>query len=410
MAGSVGSRLRLRQDWIWAAIAAGGLLLFSYRALSRSFAGADYVSEARPAFDALVAGHIGDFLHGAPVYAGSLVLRAPFVLGAHAFGAGELWMYRASVIPGLLGSGALAVWLASRMGQGGAHWLGRLVVAGLCVANPIAIQAVYYGHPEDLLGAVLCVAAVLCAIGDRPIWAGVLLGLAIPNKEWALLAVGAVLVALPRRRVLSVLWAVAVAAAIFIPFVIAGNPNLGLARLPGVNTANIFHPWQVWWFFGSAQQGYRSPPGWVSTVAHPLIVAISIPLTLLYVDRTRRRPGAAADPTDPLLLLALLLLLRCMLDPWDIPFYPTPFLFALVTWEALRFRRLPVISVGATVVTWLLYTRLPNASVHLPDDRTALLFLIVSVCAAAAIGCDLYAPGLRDRLIRRARPRASIRV
>jgi hypothetical protein len=215
---------------------------------------------------------------------------------------------------------------------------------------------------------------------------------------------------LPSRRLLSLLSAAAVAVAIFIPFVIAGNPNLRLDGLPGVNSANIFHPWQVWWFFGSQQHGYRSPPGWVSEVAHPLILAISIPLTLLYVGRVRRRPGAAADLTDPLLLLALLLLVRCMLDPWDIPFYPAPFLIALVTWEALRFRRLPVISLGATLVTWLLYTRLPNASLHLTDDRTALLFLIVSLPGAIAIACDLYAPAFRDRLIRRARPRAPIRA
>jgi len=48
---------------------------------------------------------------------------------------------------------------------------------------------------------VLCTAAVLCALNDRPTWAAVLLGLAIPNKEWAVLAVGPVLVALPRARV-----------------------------------------------------------------------------------------------------------------------------------------------------------------------------------------------------------------
>src|SRR5205807_10009979 len=139
------------------------------------------------------------------------------------------------------------------MGRAGAHWLARLAVVGVCVLNPIAMQAVYNGHPEELLGAVLCVAAVLCAIDDRPVWAGVLLGLAIPNKEWALVAVGPVLVALPRRRVLSLTWAAAVAGAIITPFVIAGavDPNHGLQALPAVNTANIFHPWQVWWFFGS---------------------------------------------------------------------------------------------------------------------------------------------------------------
>src|SRR5207302_1180013 len=153
--------------------------------------------EARPAVDALVSGHIAEFLHRAPVYGGSLLLRAPFVLVAHAFGAGEDGMYRASVIPSLLACGALGLWLASRLGHAKAHWLAPLAVVGVCVLNPIAMQAVHFGHPEELLGAVLCVAAVLSALRDRPIWAGILLGLAIPNKEWALVAVGPVLVALP---------------------------------------------------------------------------------------------------------------------------------------------------------------------------------------------------------------------
>jgi hypothetical protein len=56
------------------------------------------------------------------------------------------------------------------------------------------------GHPEELLGAVLCIAAVLVAMRGRAVWAGVLLGLAIANKEWGLVAVGPVLLALPRER------------------------------------------------------------------------------------------------------------------------------------------------------------------------------------------------------------------
>ena len=55
----------------------------------------------------------------------------------------------------------------------------------LCyVANPLTLSALEIGHPEELLGAVLCIAAV-CAMNDRATWAAILLGLAIPNKEWA---------------------------------------------------------------------------------------------------------------------------------------------------------------------------------------------------------------------------------
>jgi hypothetical protein len=240
-----------------------------------------------------------------------------------------------------------------------------------------------------------------------------MLGLAIANKEWALLAVGPVLVALPRGRRLSLAWAAAVAGAIIIPFVIAGavNVNHGLQGLAGSNTGPIFTQWQVWWFFGPIHPepgvliGSRSAPGWISGLAHPLIVGISIPLTLLYVQRLRRHRAAAADA---LLLLAFLLLLRCVLDPWDQSYYAIPFLIALITWEALRFRRLPVLALTATLLAWILYVKVPGPSLHLSLDGQALVFLLVSVAAAAAIACGLYAPGVRERLVRRPARRVNV--
>jgi hypothetical protein len=405
MGRKVGTWASLRQDWIWAAVAAAGLVVLSLRTLpGRYTVWGDYLFETRPALDALVAGHVAEFLRVSPAYGGSLLLRAPFVLVARAFGAGYQGMYRASVVPVLLASGALAWWLASRTYRANARWLAPLVVVGLCVLNPMAEQAVLLGHPEDLLGAVLCVAAVLCAIHDRPIWAGVLLGLAIVNKEWALLAVGPVLVALPRKRLLSLAWATAVAGAIIAPFLIAGMVNLhdGLRGVPGANTGTIFTPWQIWWFFGSPLQGtstVRLPPGWISGLAHPLIVGISIPLTLLYVLRRR---GPRPPALDALLLLALLLLLRCVLDPWDISYYAIPFLIALVAWEALRFRRIPVLALTASFLAWVVYVKSSDPSLHLsPPDRQAASFLLVSLAATAAIACGLYAPGLSKRLVRR---------
>ncbi|MDQ6804804.1 MAG: glycosyltransferase 87 family protein [Actinomycetota bacterium] len=66
-------------------------------------------------------------------------------------------------------------------------------------------------------------AAVLVAMSGRPVWAGVLLGLAIANKQWALVATGPVLLALPDRRPLAPLTAVGVAAVFAAPFLLAGS-------------------------------------------------------------------------------------------------------------------------------------------------------------------------------------------
>ena len=412
MGRRVGIWVRLRQDWVWAAVTAAGLVVFSYRTLPGRFnLFGDYLWESRPALDALSSGHIAAFLRLSPAYGGSLVLRAPFVLAARALGAGDQGLYRASVIPVLLAAGTIAWWLARRMGSAGrSRWLAPLVVVCLCVLNPMGEQAVLLGHAEELLGAVLCLAAVLCAVHDRPVWAGVLLGLAIANKEWSLLAVGPVLVALPRKRRLALIWAVAVAGTIVTPFVIGGAVDLhqGLGGLPGAETGTIFNPWQIWWFFGSPLPGspwVRLPPAWLGGLTHPLIVGISIPLTLLYVLRRR---GRRSPTSDGLLLLALLLLLRCVLDPWDISYYSVPFLFALLAWEVLRLGRFPVLALTAAFSAWVLYVKSADPSLPLaPPDRQALSFLLVSLPAAAAMACALYAPGLRERLVRRAARRVS---
>ncbi len=76
------------------------------------FAWSDYEAEARPAFEALVHGHLALFLQLTPVYGGSLVLRAPFALAPELWGGGELAVYRMVALPCLLSAAALGVWLA----------------------------------------------------------------------------------------------------------------------------------------------------------------------------------------------------------------------------------------------------------------------------------------------------------
>ncbi len=133
------------------------------------------------------------------------------------WGGGELAVYRLVALPCLLAVAALAVWLAADMRALGRSTLARAIAVGVCLANPLTLRALELGHPEDLLGGVLCVAAVLFALRGRPLWAGLLLGAAIANKEWALLAVGPVLLALPSRRVLCLTMAAAAMGAVLAP-------------------------------------------------------------------------------------------------------------------------------------------------------------------------------------------------
>src|SRR3954453_6859279 len=66
----------------------------------------DYDAEARPAFDALLAGRLHDFFLYGPLYGGSLVLRSPLAVLADLLGGGETAVFRAGVFPGLLAAGA----------------------------------------------------------------------------------------------------------------------------------------------------------------------------------------------------------------------------------------------------------------------------------------------------------------
>ena len=62
---------------------------------------------------------------------------------------------------------ALGVWLVAEMRRRRRAPLARGVALALCVANPLTLNALEIGHPEELLGGALCVAAVLLAAGTK---------------------------------------------------------------------------------------------------------------------------------------------------------------------------------------------------------------------------------------------------
>jgi len=287
--------------------------------------------------------------------------------------------------------------------------LACLLTGLVCFANPLLFPALRTGHPEEILGAALAVAAVLCALNDRPAWAGVLLGVAVANKEWAVIAAGPVLVALPRARVRAMLVAGVTGAALMAPFLFGSSGAfVNATSSAGLSTGTIFQPWQWWWFLGSAPHAvgavpvdpaalYRSAPPWLGGLGHTIPVAIMVPLTALYA--WQRRGARHRAPHDALLLLSLVLALRCVLDPWDISYYALPFLFALTAWEVLGVRRLPLVSLLATFAAWLILMETGNTALYLPVNTQVLIFTLVSVAGVLAIAVRLYAPALARRLV-----------
>ena len=371
------------------------LLLGALRLLTPAFT--DYESEAEPSLRALIEGDPVGFLEQAPAYGGSLILRAPFALLPELWGGGDLALFRSMAAPSLIAAAVLAVWLWARATALGHRRASAWIALAIVAANPLALRALEIGHPEELLGAVLCVAAALAAARDRTIVAGLLLGMAVANKPWALLAVVpvAVIAGGGWPKLLGV--AGAVTAVIMAPLVVAGgavDEASSIAR----DTSVIFQPWQLWWFLGDSGQvvmgtlgekpaGWRAPPGWLTGIAHPLVVLIPVALSLLLVPRVRR--GAWHDG---LLLLSFAFLLRCLLDPWNVSYYSVPFLLALIAWELHAERRPPAISLAAVLLSWLTLVSLADRA-H--PDVQALAYLAWTVPLALYMGVRLAGLDIR---------------
>jgi hypothetical protein len=365
------------------------------------FAWSDYDNEAAPAFRALGEGRIADFLALAPAYGGSLVLRAPFAAIPTLWGGGELAIYRAGSLMCMLVAAGFGVWLVAELRGHGRSTLVRASALGLCAAGPIAERAVEIGHPEELLGGVLCVAALLAAGRRRVLLAAVLLGLAVATKLWTLVAVAPVLLLMGRQAWRGALVAGVVTCAVMAPVIVAHPSAFAGKTKVLADTGSIFQPWQAFWFAGDTDQpvrggdgkikiGYRAAPAWIERVTHPLIILLSPLLTgLLWLSR-RRRGGVGLH--DALLLLAFLLHLRCLLDTWNFVYYAWPFLLALLTWETLARDRPPFLALLATVALWVCFQEMVVRG--FTADQLSVAYLIWAVPAAIGLGVRLYAPGL----------------
>ena len=157
--------------------------------------------------------------------------------------------------------------------------------------------------------------------------------------------------------------------------------------------------------FGVAKPGYRSGPAWTSAISHPLIVAVGLGLAVALWLARRRGAGArgigatggTVSERDALLALALVLLLRCVLDTWDTAYYALPFVLTLLVWEASGTGvRPPVLALTCTVLAWGSYQWLPAQGMT-PDGQAAM-FLAWTVPLAVGLALALYAPATARRI------------
>jgi hypothetical protein len=334
----------------------GGALAFALAVLLAGsqdvFWNGDFALEAYPAYKLLMAGDVHGYLQQLPGYSGfALAIGGPAALLTRLLGGQETMAFRLCALPGLIALAWLAVTLAQHARD--RNLKGWPLVLVLTAAGPLVLRALVAGHPEDILASAGAVAAVLLARGNRPTASGLVLVAAVASKQWAILAVGPALLAAPtgQRRL-------ALVAGAGILAVVAGQMLLQpLARGNLTSTGDQFHPQQIWWPFGvdapaaftAAGHGIKTSPGWLRPITHPLIVALALPLSLAWSKRRRR------NLDDALALLALLLLLRCALDPWNLVYYHLPLATALTAWEVRRNRDFPLLGLAVSGAAWLTF-------------------------------------------------------
>ena len=149
--------------------------------------------------------------------------------------------------------------------------------------------------------------------------------------------------------------------------------------------------------FIAGGHGSTMCPAWLAPLTRPLIVALGLVLALTWW----LRGGSGRNRDDALLVLALALLLRCMLDPWDLVYYHLPLVVALAAWEAVRGRGLPVLATVVTAACWI--------SFEVYDARTGIgpyvVYLAWTLPLGACLGIALFRPaaarrtGARRRLV-----------
>jgi hypothetical protein len=381
--------LQVKTRWI-AVLAAGCAALAVLEVWSTGATG-DYVASGpvagdnpAPAIAALAHGHLSALGSNQPLMGlVSLILRAPLVAAANSLGASDLTSYRLGALACLLSVALLAAWIGRDRVRSRRDLVALAAAFAIVLAGPPTSEALSSGHPEEVLAAMLAAAAVLAAVKGRPASAGILLGLAIGTKQWAVFAAVPVLAALPANRTKAIVVAAAVAAAATLPIAIA-DPGAFTRAGHDVGATHLINPLSAWWPSGSALPAaggaelaaVRALPAGLSrtdasALALGLVVVVGA-VALVAGYRLRRR-------ADALALLAVVMLVRLVVDPLPILYYAVPAIVALVLWEAVVVRRLPVVALFLTAALTLTADQRIGLSPHLLN--AAVLASVAVTCA-----------------------------
>ena len=379
--------------------ALAGLLVFLAIDLASTQVG-DYVPDEAvqnpaPAIQALANGSVGGFVDLHPVMGSfSLLLRAPFIALSDSLGGDRLLGYQLGALVCFIPALIVGGWLAREIQARGRSRLEAMVFGVLVAINPITLDALHMGHPEEVLGGALAPPAVVWAARARSMLAAVALGLAIGTKQWALLAVLPALLVAPadsRRRIAAVAAAIGIVLALSAPLADWHDyrekaHTLGLSR-----TVSHYSAWTV--ISRSADivvPGFDRPtkihrlPGGLSREDISLVIPVVCAIFVLGFAWRRRWQ---LTEEDAVALLAISFLLRVTLDSTVLLYYFAPMVLALAWWEVRR-RGIPLGTAAATVFIWQLF----NETHEFPDALSLMLFTGASAAISVCVLPTLFEP------------------
>ncbi len=340
-----------------------------------------------PGIQALADGSVGDFIDLHPVMGSfSLLLRAPLVALSDSLGGDQLLGYRLGVLLCFIPALIVGTWLAAEIEVRGRGRLEAVASGVLTVVNPITVNAVRSGHPEEVLGGALAVLAVVCAARGRSIQAAVALGLAIGTKQWTLLAVVPALFAASasaRRSIALIAASVGIVLACIAPLADWRDYREKAHALGATTTASRSSAWST----VSRRVDIVIPgfdkPATIRRLPHGLSredISLVVPIvcTVIVLAFARRRRWRLTEQ-EAMALLAISFLLRVMLDSTVLLYYFAPMVLALA-WSEVRWRGIPLGTAAAAVFVWQLY-------IHVSGTLSVVLFFsgCATICGYAAL-------------------------
>jgi hypothetical protein len=351
----------------------------------------DFRVELWPAYQALYAGDFHEFVSATPSYVGAAVWRAPFALVAMACGAGWRVTFLATAAPCFAVLGLFGVWFAGRQGDSRSRRRATaLGVAVFTVIDPVVWYAGVQGHPEELVGGALAIAAVIVAARGRHRLAAGLLAAALLNKPGLVELVPVVLVVTRSRSTRPALALCLLGALAYAVYELYFYFDLPISQLTaGITAGGGFFPWHLLWWLGAG--------AWPVMHEHVLLVPACVLLAGAWWVRHGDDPSrgrarrADRDPVrEALWFAAFMILFRNAFDPWNTLYYSLPLVMCLLCLEA---GRPPWLTVAASVAVVLAVP--VNRILPLSPTGQAALFTAVAVPALAGLAWRVASGGLK---------------